>query len=235
MVVYSNGCSHTAGGCMKFQYTWPNIIIKSIIKNKSYKINPTEKEIGLFDNILYNEALHGAGNDYIFHKSIETISTLISKNKKPDHVIIQWSGPNRRLHTQPDGTILFINPWDYPELGVKFEPMGSEHTIHYMFALQEFLKQNEIEYWFFNYMQLDKSIKKLQIYKQIDFDRFINFGMGDSIIFKGLIDFFKSKNLCCDEQGHPNQDANFIIAKQFLDKIQTDMIEESEFLKTSIL
>lgn len=235
MVVYSNGCSHTAGGCMKFQYTWPNIIIKSIIKNKSYKINPTEKEIGLFDNILYNEALHGAGNDYIFHKSIETISTLISKNKKPDHVIIQWSGPNRRLHTQPDGTILFINPWDYPELGVKFEPMGSEHTIHYMFALQEFLKQNEIEYWFFNYMQLDKSIKKLQIYKQIDFDRFINFGMGDSIIFKGLIDFFKSKSLCCDEQGHPNQYANFIIAKQFLDKIQTDMIEESEFLKTSIL
>ena len=235
MVVYTNGCSHTAGGCMKFQYTWPNIIIKSIIKNKSYKINPIEKEIGLFDNILYNESLHGAGNDYIFHKSIETISTLISNNKKPNHVIIQWSGPNRRLHTQPDGTILFINPWDYPELGVKFEPMGSEHTIHYMFALQEFLKKNKIEYWFFNYMQLDKSIKKLQIYKEIDFDRFIDFGIGNSIIFKGLIDFFKSKSLCCDEQGHPNQDANFIIAKQFLDKIAIKMIEQNEFLKTSIL
>jgi len=235
MVVYTNGCSHTAGGCIKFQYTWPNIIIKSIIKNLPYKINPTDKEIDMFDNILYNESLHGAGNDYIFHKSIETISTLISKNKKPDYVIIQWSGPNRRLHTQPDGTVLFINPWDYPELGVKFEPMGSEHTVHYMFVLQEFLKKNKIDYWFFNYMQLDKSIKKLQIYNQIDFNRFINFGMGDSIIFNGLIDFFKSNSLCCDEQGHPNQEANFIIAKQFLDKIKIEMIDSEQFLKVSIL
>jgi hypothetical protein len=235
MVVYTNGCSHTAGGCMKFQHTWPLIIMKSIMKANSYTINPNHLELFKFDNILYNQAMHGAGNDYIFHTSLETISNLISNNKKPNHVIIQWSGPNRRLHTQPDGTILFINPWDSPELGVKFEPMGSEHTIHYMFALQEFLKKNEIDYWFFNYMQLDKSIKKLEIYRKIDFTRFVNFGMGDSIIFNGLIDFFKSKNLCCDEQGHPNQDANFIIAKQFLDKAGIEMIEESEFLKTSIL
>ena len=234
MVVYTNGCSHTAGGCIKFQYTWPMIIMKSVINDSSYKINPNIKELSIFDNILYNEALHGAGNDYIFHKSIETISSLISNNKKPDYVIIQWSGTNRRLHSLPDG-FLFINPWDSPELGVKFEPMGSEHSIHYMFSLQEYLKKNNINYWFFNYMQFDKSIKKLEIYKQIDFSRFMDFGMDDGIIFNGLIDFFKSKNLCCDSQGHPNQEANFIIAKQFLDRIQSKIISEKDFLKTPII
>lgn len=235
MVVYTNGCSHTAGGCIKFQYTWPNIIMKSIIGQSPYKINPNSNEIVKYNNILFNESMHGAGNDYIFHKSIETISSLISNGKKPNHAIIQWSGTNRRLHTTIEGYTIFVNQWDSPELGVKYEPMGSEHSIHYMFSLQEYLKKNKINYWFFNYMAFDKSIKKLEIYKQIDFSRFMNFGMGNDIIFNGLINFFKSKNMCCDEQGHPDQNANFLIAKQFLDTIDNNVISENDFLKTSIL
>ena len=43
------------------------------------------------------------------------------------------------------------------ELGIKFEPMGSLHTCHYVYLLQEFLKINGIKYLFFNFF-LIKSI-----------------------------------------------------------------------------
>jgi len=232
MIIYTSGCSHTAGGCFKQLYTWPHIIMKSILE--TYSTNPTNTNFRNNSNVLYNEAMHGAGNDYIFHKSLETITSLIQNGNKPDYVIIQWSGPNRRLHTLPDG-FKFVNPWDYPELGIKFEPYGSEHTIHYIFSLQEFLKKNNINYIFFNYMALDKSIKKTSIFKEIDIDRFLKFEMGNDIIFNGLIDFLKSKDMCCDEQGHPNHEGNHLIAKEITNKLNIGLIDIKEFHKSIII
>jgi hypothetical protein len=234
MIIYTNGCSHTAGGCFKTLFTWPHLLMKSILNFDSYITNPYMTNFDNNSRVLYNHAIHGAGNDYIFHKSLETISSLIQKGNKPDYVFIQWSGPNRRLHFFPDGYV-FVNPSDYSDLGVKFEPYGSEHTIHYMFSLQEFLKKNGINYLFFNYMALDKSIKDLSIFKEIDFDNFLNFGMGKSIMFDGLIDFFKSKNMCCDEAGHPNHDANYLITKEIGDRIGVKIIDLKDFHNSIVI
>jgi hypothetical protein len=234
MIIYTNGCSHTAGYCIPLQKTYTNIVMNSLCIDESYTINPKLTHTPIPTNILFNDARYGAGNDYIYHHSIERISQLISINKKPDYVIIQWSGSNRRMNCGTTGIVEFVNPWDRPELGVPFEPMASEHSIHFIFALQEFLKSNKINYWFFNYMALDKCIKKSYILPLIDFTKFIDFGNGD-YLFEGLIDFFKSQNLCCDEQGHPNQEANFIIANKITDKLNVTMINRDVFLTNKLI
>lgn len=234
MILYTNGCSHTAGGCFKQLYSWPHIIMKSILNLKTYSTNPQKTNFNSDSNVLYNEALHGAGNDYIFHKSLETISSLIENNNKPNYVVIQWSGPNRRIHALPNGYV-FVNPWDYSDYGVKFEPFGSEHSLHYIFSLQEFLKKNEINYLFFNYMSLDSSIQTTSVFKQLDLNRFLDFGMGNNIIFTGLIDFLKSKNMCCDNQGHPNHDGNYFICQEISKKFGIDLIDIKTFHKSIVI
>ena len=232
MILYVNGCSHSAGHCVPLQRTYSNMVMSSLVKN--YDMNPSLTFNKLPNNFLYNDAKHGAGNDFIFHKSIETISHLISLGKKPDYVIIQWSGPNRRLHSRYDGFVEFVNPWDSPELGVPFEPMASEHSLHFIYALQEFLKKNEIEYWFFNYMALDRSIKKLHTLPLIDFNRFIDFDNGE-YLYEGLIDFFKSQNLCGDEMGHPNFEGNIRIAQKLVDVMGVKLINTDSLLNDKLI
>lgn len=234
MIIYTNGCSHTAGHCFNRAKSWPNIVMKSIVGNQTYSNNLNYKSIKPNSNVLYNEALWGAGNDYIFHNSLEAISGLINSGNKPDYVIIQWSGPNRRMHSTADGKHLFVNLFDNTELGILFEPIASNHTLNYMFALQEFLKNNNINYLFFNYMGLEKTIKKTKVYNYIDFNNIVDFGLNDSI-FNGLIDFLKSKNMNCDEPGHANKDGNYFIGKCITEKLGYICIDYSEFYNTSYL
>ncbi len=234
MIIYTNGCSHTAGHCMKRAQTWPHLVMRSLIGNMGYSNNVTPSTIKGGSNVLYNQAMHGAGNDYIFHKSLETILALIRSGNKPDYVIIQWSGPNRRMHSDIDGNYVFVNPWDNAHLGVKFEPMGSQHTLHYMFSLQEILKKYNIEYWFFNYMELSKLARKSNIYSEMDLSRFIDFGIND-ILFNGLREYFLSKDMCCDEGGHPNQDANYIIGQNIVDKIGGKIMDKNDFYNIPVI
>jgi hypothetical protein len=209
--------------------------MKSMMGNTSYLTNPATINFKSDSNVLYNQAMHGAGNDYIFHKSLETLTSLIQNKCKPDYVIIQWSGANRRLHCYPDGRTVFINLFDNTGLGIKFEPMASEHTIHYMFSLQQFLKKNKINYLFFNYMAIDPSIKDISVFKELDLTKFVDFGMGNDIIFNGLIDFFKSKNMCCDEAGHPNHDGSHLIASEVGKRLKVDILDVKSFHKTMLL
>lgn len=238
MILYTNGCSHTAGGCFKYphnlSHSWPNFLMKSIMGDAAYSLNPLNANFNKNSNVLYNQALHGAGNDYIYHISLETISSLLLNENKPDYVIIQWSGPNRRMHILPDKYV-FVNLWDSTEFGVKYEPYGSLHTIHYMFSLQEFLKNNNINYLFFNYMALDESIKESFVFTKLDMNRFLNFGLGDSILFNGLIDFLKSKNMCCDDAGHPNDDGNYLISKEISNKLNINPIDIKTFNKLILI
>jgi hypothetical protein len=201
----------------------------SLLPKLNYNINTPHFTETNFNNFLYNDALHGAGNDYIFHKTIERVSHLISIDKKPNYVIIQWTGVNRRMNCSINGKVQFVTPHSVSKDGILYEPTASENSLHYLFALQEFLKNKEIEYWFFNYMEFDKCIKKSHILPLIDFNRFIDFEIGD-FLFNGLINFFKSQNLCCDENGHPNEEANFIIANKIIDKLKINMIDRSVFL-----
>ena len=230
MILYSIGCSHTYGHCLENkELVWSNLIMKSLINDyMSYGTGfkqLTSQSIQNVDNIFVNESICGAGNDYIFHKSLESISLLIDENKKPDYVMVQWSGPNRRQHCTPNRNIVYVNLHDNVEHGVKFEPMGSEHTLHYMFSLQEFLKKENINYIFFNYMGLESSIKNLSIFKKIDFTNIINFGFGDQLMFGGLLEQIKKMGFNCDEQGHPNENGNYYIANEISKKLGLTLVD----------
>lgn len=198
MIIYSNGCSHTFGHCVGVENSYPSLIMKKLSNDfYSHTSNIEQFDIKNVVNetdILINESRCGVGNDYIFHKSLESINKLIKFNRNPNYVMIQWSGPNRRLYCTHDGQYLNVNNFDNVKYYVKFEPMGSEHTIHYMFSLQEFLKKNKIKYFFINYFPLDESIKKLSIFHEIDLDNFINFNSNDNVLMTGIIDFLKKIN-----------------------------------------
>lgn len=222
MIIYSNGCSHTHVHCVEKQEIWSSIIMKSFVSDYYMFISSTNYfDVSLTndDNILINESRCGAGNDYIFHQTLETLTHLIDNNKKPNYVFIQWSGPNRRQHCLPNGEIISVNLYDNVEYNVKFEPMASKHTLHYMYVLQEFLKKENINYYFFNYMLLDESIKSLSVYKKIDFSKFIDFGFGNDILTNGILEHIKNKQLSCDDMGHPNEEGNQYIANEILKRL----------------
>lgn len=222
MLIYSNGCSHTHVHCVEREQIWSSVIMNHFVESYYMFISSTNHfNVNLTNdkNILINESRCGVGNDYIFHRSIETISHLIDNQKKPDYVFIQWSGPNRRQHCLPNGELKNVNLYDNIEYHVKFEPMASLHTLHYMYSLQEFLKKENINYYFFNYMSLDNSIKNLSVYKKIDFSRYIDFGFGNDILTNGILEHIKNKKLSCDDMGHPNEEGNQYIANEILKKL----------------
>ena len=225
MVIYSIGCSHTYGHCLENKdLVWSNIIMSSFSKNyTTYGVNFNKLDVVSLKNsndVFINDSICGAGNDFIYHKTLESVSLLIKENKKPDYVFIQWSGPNRRQHCTPDGNIIYVNLFDNVGEGIKFEPMASLHTLHYMFSLQEFLKNNNIKYHFFNYFGLDHSIKDTNVFNNINFDFFLDFNLGDNFLYEGLLNFMVKNNYSCDEHGHPNIEGNYFIANHILNKIK---------------
>lgn len=229
MVIYVNGCSHSEDvNIDNRNYTWPVILMNSISNDYQYyriignslnnRENNTFLDISKIESdTLINDSVCGASNDYIFHTTIESISKLLENNKKPNSVVIQWSGPNRREWCDVNGISSFITPYDNTNLHLKFEPMGSTHTLHYIFSLQEFFIKNNINYLFFNYMGLDKSIQNSNILKKIDLNKILDFG--NDTIFNGLIELFKSKQYNRDIQGHPNERGGNFISKKIIEKL----------------
>ena len=191
MILYTNGCSITYGYLVGHDNSWASIYSKANNFN------------------LINDSQCGVGNDYIFHKSLESISKLINEKQKPELAIIQWSGPNRRLHCDIGGNYYYVNLSDYIKYLPKYEPMASEHTLHYMFCLHSFLEKNNIPYLFFNYMDLDNSIKKLEIYNQIDWTKSIPINR----------DLLLSKKYVYDTLGHPDWDGQYYIANLIREKL----------------
>ena len=159
MLLYTNGCSHSDDHpTLKESYVWPNQLMSGFTKSFNYYHNQsilplTLSEIKALDNdFLVNDARSGIGNDKIFHQSMESICKLMGTGKKPDFVIIQWSGPNRREHCLMDEKPVYVTLYDNTEYHLKYEPMGSMHTIHYVYCLQQFLMNHDIPYYFFNYI-----------------------------------------------------------------------------------
>jgi hypothetical protein len=238
MVVYTNGCSHTDD--LPFTerydvnhrktYAWPVKLMDNLSNDYKYIRNLNELNETTIKNltqtdIIISDAVSGAGNDHIFHSTLESLGVLFNLNVKVDYVIIQWSGPSRREHIFPDGTGgVFVNPTENLEYHLKFEPMASTHSLHYMYTLQELFKSKGIKYYFFNYIPLDDDIKKLSIYKQIDFNKFINFEVGKETIFNGLVNLIIDKKFNNDSQGHANPDGNTFISGKILEKIKGKII-----------
>lgn len=219
MLIYSNGCSHTAGHNIDWLRSWPHIVMRGIVGESKYEIN-TPRSLTNTKNFLYNEAIQGAGNDYIFHQSLESLTKLIQNNNIPDYVFIQWSGPNRRQHCLPNGEIVNVNLFYNVEYNVKLEPMGSMHTLHYIFTMQEFLKKHNINYCFLNFMSLDESIKKLNIYNEIDLNKFLYIESDSDILFNGILHHLKKEQMIFDKGGHANEKGNFVVANELLKKLK---------------
>ena len=234
MLIYTNGCSHSDNHpSPEKTFVWPNQLMSGFTKSfnyyhqQSFILPLTLSEIKTLNkNFLINGGISGASNDHIFHKSLESICQLIEIDKKPDFVIIQWSGPNRREHCLLDGKSVFVNLKDNLQYHLKYEPMGSKHTIHYVYCMQKFLIDHDIPFYFFNYMAFDYTIRELEIYKKIDTDRFIDFGLKERTLFVGLIDFLKERDFTRDEQGHANELGNKFIAEKIMEKIKNDPLNE---------
>jgi hypothetical protein len=237
MIIYVNGCSNSddLNECKKQTFNnsflWHHYLMKKysdefryfkILKNKfqsrEWDLRSNVYNIeDIDDTLLINDAVSGSSNDWIFHKSLESLSLLINSNKRPDLVVVQWSGPNRRqLDGDDNNPLKFVNPYDNTEFGIKLEPMGSLHTLHYIFSLQEFLIKNNINYIFFNYIGLDESVKKTQIISLLDTNHVLEFG--NNTLFNGLVDLIKEKKFNRDKQGHPNQEGAKFIAEKIFEK-----------------
>ena len=193
----------------------------------------SHKNINNENNILFNSARYGGGNDTILHNTLEEIEHLISQNQKPDLVIIEWTWPNRRRTLNEIGEKYYLNnSKDYlyikdNELDtfmhnnnkLKPEPLASEETLHYMFILQEYFIKNNIDYLFFNYIKLDESVKELNIFKKIDLSRFIEFNNINDLLFTGLFDFILKNGLSKDSYAHENDAGHKFIAKEIRNRI----------------
>lgn len=186
MFIYSNGCSISSGYEIETHYT--EILADSLKSG------------------WMNDARPSVGNDWIFHKSLES---LINLKPVPDLVIIQWSSPYRRVHQCVDNKEWYVTVSDHTNLNPKLEPMASKHTLHYIYCMQEFLIKMGYPYLFIDYFGLDDSVKKLNIYNNIDWDKFLYFDRL-SMIKAGFV---------WDDFGHPNIKGCSHIAREIIKKL----------------
>lgn len=232
MLIYSNGCSHTA---KYFQYTYNYIDIISdvLVNNKDYiKIDIEEEGIHPFKNKLFKfienftkepydalfmNAKAGKSNDLIFYETYNFVKTLVTNNIKLDYAIIQFSGVNRRFYTTADGMIINVTPAEEREeirKQIKFEPIATEQSLQYMLILQDLLKSNNIKYCFIPYMEFDSTvIRDSSISKLIDTDFLIK------DLELGCRNEFRKNGLSRDHAGHPNVYGYYEIAKLVLEKL----------------
>ena len=236
MKLYVNGCSYSSHHISESISNWPEILMHLFMGNFKEILRQniiSYKNINNENNILFNSARHGVGNDRILHTTLEEIEHLISENLKPDLVIIEWTWPDRRRTLTETGEEYYLNSSnDYLFLKgneldvfmhnnnkVKPEPLASEETLHYMFILQEYFIKNNIDYLFFNYIKLDESVKKLNIFKKIDLSKFIEFNGVNDLLFTGLFEFIIKNGLSKDSYAHENDAGHKFIAKEIRNRI----------------
>lgn len=241
MFIFSNGCSHTA---WNFNDGYPTLVARCLNRmgkrfhhnklkfatqylfggetyNGEYHLDDpfyTDEYLNNNKSINLSFAYPSKSNDTIFFETHESLLYLKRINKLPDYVFIQWSGPNRRMHMEPDGLWIDVGPNRKPELQIKFEPMASMQTLHYMLVLQNLLKSLNIEYVFISYMELDRSIEKVKSFKDLDLDRFITLE-GLHPLFDGFRNKFREMEYALDWHGHPDARAHYKLLELILDKI----------------
>lgn len=254
MITYANGCSHTAGACVDIDDTYPHMFMNFIVGKNNFKeiilrnkqdggvvyhsnlLDEVEKD----DNLVVNQAWFGKCNDRIYFETIDFILRMESKGLKPNYVLLQWSGPNRKAITPfhiedwaPTEAYLghqhkfcdltsnlhTANPHDNVQSGLYFEPYASKHTLQLMVSMQEFLKQRDIKYTFIPYMELinNKHLIELDL---LDKSKLT------TDLFKGHRNEFRKKTFVCDKSGHPDLLGNYILCLKCL-----EVLELEEFIK----
>jgi hypothetical protein len=260
MKILVNGCSHSA--CARTQIaniknklvllpeskrpSWVTKLSDDLnLKNLYSMMTPLfnkssdrfEHDLKSYLEINSNEfivtlAEDGKGNDSIFMDTISTLYNFKKLNIKLDFVIVQWSGPSRKLISgvpkmHPitsaelliyDGIYRYANPHEYYEFGLNLEPAGSWITLNNMMILQNYLKDNNINYAFLNYFPLDSSLENSFAFKELDLGKFLVY-KNNHPIFDGWIESIKKDNLSIDKDGHPNEELQQIIADKVREQI----------------
>lgn len=236
MIIYNNGCSHTKTGEDFFSHGYFDIVCKELFGNDYHSVT---LERGLYNyeknkllklkldstNILFKHALSGKSNDLIFFETLNFIYTTLGTELKPNLIIIQWSGPNRRFHSELDGGIIDINPHDNTDLGIKFEPLATEQTLQYMITLQDICKLHNIEFIFIPYMELDENVVKTSpITKQLNLDKFT------TSLIDGHRNYFRKNGFAMDIQGHPNFYGIYELTKIILNILEHKIKDISNYI-----
>lgn len=238
IIIYSNGCSHTQVCDDIYCNSYSDIVFKEYYGDLLYET--TYLHTGLINNKLkftilnsnkkntiFRQSLYGKSNDLIFFETINFINLIYSENKNIDLLLVQWSGVNRRIHSEPDGTITNINPHDSPELGVKFEPLATEQTLQYMKLLEDICNLYNIKYVCIPYMEVDNKVFETSIYRNQ-----INFLNYTASILVGHRNDFRKNGLAVDFHGHPNAHGVYELAKLICEKLGIDKINNKEFYFT---
>jgi hypothetical protein len=231
MILYVNGCSHSAGHCQPEIKTYSYIVATSLFGKNNFEVlvltgksskpdlfstfKSTISKIEKNKNYLIFNPEHGKSNDRIFFESINFLYECLTYNIHIDFSIIQWSGVNRNLSVEPlEGNHCYITdvtPHDYSDRGLKFEPFATLQTMQFMLILQDLYKKYNINYCFIPYMELDESISKNNfMYNKLDLGKFtINPN-------EGYRNYFRERGWVCDEQGHPSDYANYFMSIESL-------------------
>ncbi len=208
----SNGCSHSSDispneeGYHKDDYTY-TYLIYDYLKNRG-------------TNHSWNKLQHpGKSNGAIFHDTIRAFT-----NEKVRHfnfATIQFTSANRRMYQLADGAKLHINPYDWTEYGVLFEPQASHETLNYIFTLQKILRLSKTPYLMMCYFPIETNKEnKIFVESMIDLDKFVTFDDNSHPIFDGWIDRMKmDKTLISDSQGHPSFEGHKFIFSRFKEKL----------------
>ena len=229
MILLTNGCSHSVPVKAKKNTEWSSIV--------SNKLGIMEYHyMGFHDDFFFNDrnlylnsiknlpkenftfslASSGKSNDCIYFETIETIERLILDDKKPNLVLIQWSGPSRRITMDIENDKIFcVTPDDIIENVAipHFEPLASELTLRYVSLLSDYLKNKNIDYRFLFYFEIDTRCLGRDIL--LDSTNFISFP-------NGLIDFIVEKKLTWDKVGHPSEDGHVYISNLFLENLHKE-------------
>ena len=198
MILFVNGCSHSFGEKDDNIFPYSDLFKSSI-----------------FSNVI-NNAKQGKSNDSIFADTIYRLSLIKDLTKL--YCVIQFSAPNRRAHMLPDGERIYVNPYDNTNYHMKLEPLASNDTLCYMFALQNIFKNYGINYCMFSYFPIERTEKNERFIKDcLDLSKFLTYNNSTHPLFDGFIDYMKKDNLTKDIEGHPSQKGHYFL----FEKIQT--------------
>ena len=192
MIIYIDGCSHSFGEIQN------NILPYSELFKRS-----------LFSEVV-NNSEQGKSNDAIFTDTIYRLSLL--EDIKKIHYVVQFSSPNRRAHMLPTGKRVFVNPYDNTKYNLKLEPLASNDTLCYIYALQNIFNNLGINYCMFSYFPIERTEKSEMFIKDnIDLSKFIKCNDSTHPLFGGFIDYMKKNNLTKDIEGHPSQKGHYFL------------------------
>ena len=224
----SNGCSHSSDtqpnqqGLHEDNYTY------------TYLLNEYLKKLYVSGENSWNKLQHpGKSNGAIFHDTLRAL--CYDEIGHYNFATIQFSSANRRMYQLADGKRLHINPYDWTEYGVLFEPQASHETLNFILTLQKIFKLAKTPYLMMCYFPIEKSKENLDFVKNfIDLSKFVSFDENTHPIFDGWIDSMKDEKnwfkkefpgeLVSDPQGHPSFEGHRYIFSRFKDKLSSNII-----------